>query len=58
MTLDEFKEKITVAKRANLEDIEKVRKFNQENGTDESWEYEDGYGNALNYVLKLLEEVK
>lgn len=58
MTLDEFKEKITVAKRANLEDIEKVHKFNQENGTDESWEYEDGYGNALNYVLKLLEEVK
>lgn len=58
MTLDEFKEKITVVKRANLEDIEKVRRFNQRNGTDESWEYEDGYDNALKYVLKLLEEVK
>ena len=58
MTVAEFKEKIMEVKKSNLEVMEDIRKFNDKNGTDENLDFEEGYNNALTYVLKLLEEVK
>lgn len=58
MTLDEFKKKIIETKKANLEVMEDVRKFNDKNDTEEDIDFEEGYNSALTYVLKLLEEVK
>lgn len=58
MTLQQFKKKVEEAYKANNKDIKEIEKWAEEENVEPDEDYELGYQGAMEYVLKLLEEVK
>lgn len=63
MTLKEVIKKIKNSYKENKQDLESITEFIDENGCDDSGcsdataTFEQGYNNALEFVLELLKEV-
>lgn len=58
MTLKEFETTIRGALESVEDEIQQAQDYAEENEVEEDCAYEEGYSGALQYVLKLLKEVK
>ena len=58
MTLKEFETTIKGALESIENEIQQAQDYAEQNEVEEDCAYEEGYSGALQYVLKLLQEVK